>query len=264
MGTCMVRMDKAPVENQAVAMNVLGIDIGGSAVKGAPVNLATGKFLAERFRIETPERITPRRMAKAVAEIAEHFKWRGRIGIGYPGVVQGSVLKTAANLHLGFVDCDFGQRVSKATHCRVRVINDADAAGLAEMRFGAGKGKKGTVMLFTLGTGIGSAIFRHGLLFPNSELGHLPYKGRAFEKYAAASVRKARGLSWHEWGKRLDQYLAMIEVLFWPDLIILGGGVSAKNDKFFRYLKTRAPVVPARLFNGAGIVGAALHGGADA
>lgn len=243
-------------------MNVLGIDIGGSAVKGAPVDLRSGKLLGERFRVETPEMITPRRMARVVVDIAKHFEWRGPIGIGFPGVVLNGTVKTAANLHPGFVDCDLARLVGQATRSRVRVINDADAAGLAEMRFGAGKGAKGTVMLFTLGTGIGSAIFRGGVLLPNSELGHLPYKGRAIEKYAAASVRKARGLSWHEWGKRLNQTLGTMEMLFWPDLIILGGGVSARGDKFFRFLKTRAPIVPAKLLNAAGIVGAALHGGA--
>lgn len=255
-------MDNAVVENQAASMLVLGIDIGGSAVKGAPVDLATGKLLAERRRIETPEQISPRRIARIVADIAKHFTWHGPIGIGYPGVVRDGVLKTAANVDPGFIDCDLGKLVARAANCRsVRVINDADAAGLAEMRFGAGKGKKGTVMLFTLGTGIGSALFFDGVLVPNTELGHVPYKGRDYEKYAAASVRKARGLTWRAWSKRLNGYLDLMAALFWPDLIILGGGVSSKSEKFFHFLKIRVPVVPAKLHNAAGIVGAALHGG---
>lgn len=258
-----VGMDKAGVGTQAPpTMKALGIDIGGSAVKGAPVDLKTGRMLAEKFRVETPDLITPRRMAKAVAEIAAHFKWRGPIGIGFPGVVIGPVVKTAANVHPDFIDCDFAKLVREATHCPVSLINDADAAGLAEMKFGAGRRKTGTVMLFTLGTGVGSAIFRDGLLLPNTELGHFPYKGRSVEKHVAASVRKLSNLSWKEWGSRLGEYLVTMEKLFWPDLIILGGGVSSRSDKFFRYLKTRAPVVPAKFLNGAGIVGAALHGGA--
>lgn len=257
----MVRMDNAGANAKAATMNVLGIDIGGSAVKGAPVDIASGKLLAERYRVETPEKITPQRMARVVTEIAKHFEWRGPIGIGFPGVVLNGTVKTAANLHPGFIDCDLARLIGKATRSRVRVINDADAAGLAEMRFGAGKKAKGTVMLFTLGTGVGSAIFRDGVLLPNSELGHLPYKGRAIEKSVAASVRKARGLEWDEWGGRLNGFLGTMEMLFSPDLIILGGGVSAKSEKFFQYLKTRAPVVPAKLLNGAGIAGAALQGG---
>ncbi|MFT3868549.1 MAG: ROK family protein [Nibricoccus sp.] len=258
----MVRMDNAVVENQASRMHVLGIDIGGSAVKGAPVNISTGKLLAERHRIETPEKISPKHMARVVADIAKHFEWRGPIGIGFPGVVLNGVVKTAANVDHDFIDCDLGRLVAKVARCRtVKVINDADAAGVAEMHFGAGKGRKGTVMLFTLGTGVGSALFRHGVLVPNTELGHVPHKGHDYEKDVAASVRKDRGLSWHAWSKRLNGYLALMELLFSPDLIILGGGVSSKSEKFFPHLKTRAPLVAAQMHNAAGIVGAALHGG---
>lgn len=244
-------------------MQVLGIDIGGSAVKGAPVDIKTGRLLGERHRIETHEQISPRKMARAVADIAKHFEWRGPIGIGFPGVVIRGVLKTAANVHPDFIECHFDKLVAKASGCRhVSTINDADAAGLAEMRFGAGKGRKGTVLLFTLGTGVGSALFYDGILVPNTELGHVPHKGHAYEKDVAASVRKARGLSWQTWSKRLNGYLDLMEALFWPDLIILGGGISAKSEKFLHHLKTRAIIVPARLHNAAGIVGAALHGGA--
>lgn len=242
-------------------MNVLGIDIGGSAIKGAPVDIKTGKQLEEKFRIETPEPVTPAQMAKLAAEIAAHFNWTGPIGAGFPGVVQGTTIRTAANLHPRFVGADLGKLFSKATGCPVAVINDADAAGLAEVRFGAGRNKTGTVLLLTLGTGVGSAVFVEGVLYPNSELGHLPWHGHSAEKRVAASVRKERELSWAHWGGRLNDYLCILEKILWPDLIILGGGISAKSSKFFPYLKTRARVVPARFLNGAGIVGAALHGG---
>ena len=239
-------------------MNVLGIDIGGSAIKGAPVDTKTGRLLAERFRIETPEKVTPRRMGALVAELATHFKWRGPVGVGFPGVVHGGVIQTAANLHQGFVDCDVGRLFAHATGCRASVINDAAAAGFAEMTFGAGRNFGGKALMLTLGTGVGSVLFYRGAVFP-CEFGHLPFKGRDAEKYVAASVRKAKDLSWPKWGRRLDAYLGLLENALWPELIIIGGGVSAKHQKFFPYLQTRAPVVPARFLNEAGIVGAALH-----
>ena len=239
-------------------MNVLGIDIGGSALKGAPVDTTTGKLLAERHRIETPELVSPQKMATIAAEIATHFKWEGPVGLGFPGVIHGTTARTAANLHKGFVDCDIGALFRKSTRLPTWVLNDADAAGLAEMTFGAGRKKQGTVLLLTLGTGVGSALFYRGELYPNSELGHLPLRGRSAEKRVAASVRKAHDLSWEEWAERLNEYLHIVEKILWPELIILGGGVSAKSAKFFPFLKTRAPVVAARLENDAGIVGAAL------
>lgn len=240
-------------------MKVLGIDIGGSGIKGAPVDLKTGRPLAERVRVETPAPAKPAAMASAVAEIAGRFNWRGHIGVGFPGVICGSTALTAANLDQSWVGTDVGRLISRATGgCPVSVLNDADAAGIAEVKFGAGRREPGTVLLLTLGTGIGSALFYRGVLYPNSELGHLPWRGRAAEKFAAASVRKRRDLSWPEWGARLNEYVAVLEEILWPDLIILGGGVSAKYRKFFPYLKLRAKVVPAKLFNEAGIVGAAL------
>jgi polyphosphate glucokinase len=241
-------------------MKILGIDIGGSALKGAPVNTQTGTLLAERYRVETPDRLTPKEMAEKVREIAQHFKWRGPIGIGFPGVILGGVAKTSANLDKDFIDCNLEKLFHDATGCRVAVVNDADAAGMAEMKFGAGKGHTGTVLLLTLGTGVGSALFFGGVLYPNSELGHLPMHGHDAEKRVAASVRKAKDLSWSDWAQNLDKYLSILEKILWPELIILGGGVSAKSDKFFGFLKTRAPVVPAQLLNEAGIVGAALRG----
>ncbi len=239
-------------------MNVLGIDIGGSAVKGAPVNTKTGKLLGERHRIATPKKISPKELAEIVATISCHFKWKGPIGLGFPGVVHGSTPTTSANLDKKFVGCDLAKLVSQATGSRVGVVNDADAAGIAEMRFGAGRKETGTVILLTLGTGVGSALFYRGALYPNSELGHLPMKGDSAEKYMAASVKQKESLSWHKWGKRLSHYLQIVETVLEPDLIILGGGVSADSGKFFKYLKTRVPVVPAHARNEAGIVGAAL------
>jgi polyphosphate glucokinase len=238
-------------------MKVLGIDIGGSAVKGAPVETQTGLLLAERHRIETPEPVTPAKMAKLVAEIAGHFHWRGPIGIGFPGVTHGPRILTSANMHKGFIGLDGGKLFSKATGCRVALINDAAAAGLAEMTFGAGCKFGGKVLLLTLGTGVGSVLFHRGAIFP-CELGHLPFKGRDAEKIVAASVRKKKDLTWGEWSRELNSYLSLLENILWPELIILGGGVSAKHEKFFHYLKLRTQVVPARFLNQAGIVGAAL------
>jgi polyphosphate glucokinase len=239
---------------------ILGIDIGGSAVKGAPVETRTGLLLAERQRIETPEVVTPANMAKLVAEVAGHFHWRGPIGIGFPGVIQGSRILTAANLHQGFIGIDGGKLFTKATGCSVALINDAAAAGLAEMTFGAGRNFGGKALLLTLGTGVGSVLFHLGEIFP-CELGHLPFKGKDAEKMVAASVRKKKNLTWSEWGRELNGYLSLLEKILWPELIILGGGVSAKQEKFFRYLNLRTKVVPAEFLNQAGIVGAALWAG---
>ena len=241
-------------------MKILGIDIGGSAVKGALVDTRTGKLLGERFRVETPKKATPREMAEIIADIARHFKWSGPVGVGFPGVIQGAFIRTSANLHKDFIDCDFVKLVTKTAKLRARLVNDADAAGIAEMRFGAGKAGKGLVLMLTLGTGIGSAMFWHGVLQPNSEFGHLPIRGKSAEKFVAASARRERDLSWKEWGAELGDYVRTLEKLLWPDMIIIGGGVSARSHKFFKYLKTRAQLVPAKFLNEAGIVGAALWG----
>ncbi len=240
-------------------MKALGIDIGGSALKGAPVDTKTGRLLAERFRIATPDKITPAQMARAITQMVAHFDWRGPIGVGFPGVIQGSRIRTAANLHPKFVDCDGGKLFARAAGGPVALINDAAAAALAEMRFGAGRGFQGKVLLLTLGTGVGSALAHEGVVVP-CEFGHLPWKGRAAEKHVASSVREKKDLSWEKWGGRLADYLAVLETMLWPERIIIGGGVSAKHQKFFPYLKTRAELMPAQFFNEAGIVGAALHG----
>lgn len=240
-------------------MNVLGIDIGGSAVKGAPVNTHTGELLQERHRIETPDKLRPRHLAEAIRAIADHFAWEGPIGVGFPGVVHGSRVLTAANLHPDFVGCDAGALFAKVTGCRVAVTNDATAAAMAEMKFGAGRDFAGKVLILTLGTGVGSAIAFQGVVVP-CELGHLPWKGHSAEKRVAASAREKHDLDWDVWGKRLNDYIAVLERILWPERIIIGGGVSAKHRKFFKYIKTRARLVPAEFFNQSGIVGAALWG----
>lgn len=239
-------------------MNVLGIDIGGSAIKGAPVDTRTGRLLAERWRIETPKPLTPLAMSRAVAEIAEQFRWRGRIGIGFPGVVQKTRTVSAPNLHAKFTGCDTGALFAGAVAGSVALVNDADAAGLAEIRFGAGRGVRGTVLLLTLGTGVGSALFHDGVLYPNTEFGHLPIRGRSAERYVSTAARKRRGLTWEDWATELGAYVQTLERLLSPELIIIGGGASAKNEKFFHHMKSRARIVPAAFHNQAGIVGAAL------
>ncbi len=238
-------------------MRVLGIDIGGSSIKGAPVETGTGRLLAGRFKIETPLLLSPAEMADAAGMIAAHFRWRGPVGIGFPGVIHGSTVLTAANLDKKFVGCDGIKLFSKAIGRPVALTNDAAAAGLAEMTFGAGRNFDGKVLLLTLGTGVGSVLFFRGALYP-CELGHLNMDGRDAERRVAASVKNRKDLSWRSWGKRLGRYIAMLEQLLWPELIIIGGGVSAKHAKFFKYVKPRARMVPAEFLNEAGIVGAAL------
>ncbi len=238
-------------------MKALGIDIGGSAVKGAPVDTRTGRLLAERIRIASPKQLSPTQMSRTIAKIAAEFDWCGPIGVGFPGVVHGGKILTAANLHPKFVGCDAAKLFAKATRDRVALLNDAAAAGLAEMKFGAGRGFAGKTLLLTLGTGVGSVIAYRGVVVP-CELGHLPHGGRDYEETVAASARDREELSWKKWAHRLNNYLAVLECVLWPELIIIGGGVSAKHDKFFPFLKTRARLVPAKFFNEAGIVGAAL------
>ena len=240
-------------------MKALGIDIGGSALKGAPVDTRTGKLLAERHRIATPKALSPAQMARAVAEMARHFKWRGPIGIGFPGViVDNRRMMSAANVDKRFVGVDGAKLFGKATGCRVAMINDAAAAALAEMRFGVGEGFNGKALLLTLGTGLGSALAYQGVVVP-LELGHLPWKNvKSAEKLVAASAREDEDLSWKEWGGRLREFIGALERALVPELIIVGGGVSAKHEKFFKFIKPKARMVPAEFFNQAGIVGAAL------
>ena len=239
-------------------MNALGIDVGGSGVKGAIVDLRTGEFVGERHRIATPEPATTKALTRVAGRLVEHFEWKGPVGCGMPGPVKGGVLMTAVNLHPSWVGAKAEELYSHACDLPVRVVNDADAAGVAEIKFGAGKGKKGVVVVLTLGTGIGSAVFVDGVLVPNTEFGQMEVRGKRGERRAAARVKEDKGLSWEEWAERLNEYLASLEALLWPDLLILGGGVSKRAKKFIPLLSTRAPVVPARLENRAGIVGAAL------
>ncbi len=239
-------------------MQILGIDIGGTGIKGAPVDTETGKLLAPRFRIPTPSPSKPKAVAKVVVEIARHFDCQTPIGCGFPGVMRQGVALTAANIHHSWIETNVADLFSRETGCPVRVINDADAAGLAEMTFGAGKGRSGTVLVLTLGTGIGSALFTGGRLLPNSEFGHLQIRGKDAEQRASDAVRKLEGLTWKQWSKRLDEYLDTMQVLFWPDLIVLGGGAVKYYARFAPRLTVRAEVVPALLGNDAGMVGAAL------
>jgi polyphosphate glucokinase len=239
-------------------MKVLGIDIGGSAFKGAPVDLKTGRLLAERHRVEIDSPCPTAQGLAAAREIARHFKWQGPVGIGFPSIILGDRTGAVGNLGRNWEHKDVAALFSRATGGRARLFNDADAAGLAEMKFGAGKGCRGSVLMLTFGTGIGSALFYRGQLMPNIEFGHIPWKGKPIEHYASAAVKKRRGLSWREWAQRVNVFLAVAERLCSPELIIVGGGVSKKSDKWFKYLKAKARIVPAKMHNDAGIVGAAL------
>ncbi|HXF60348.1 MAG TPA: ROK family protein [Caldilineaceae bacterium] len=239
-------------------MEVLGIDIGGSGIKGAPVNLSTGELRVKRHRIPTPDESTPENVAEVVAELARYFHWQGPIGCTFPAIVRHGVVYTAANVHQSWIETDAATLFSQATGCPVCVINDADAAGLAEMSLGAGRGRRGVVIMLTFGTGIGSAIFVDGHLLPNTEFGHLPIRGKDAEHRASAKVRDEEDLSWSQWAERVNEFLAAMEFFFSPDLFIIGGGVSKKQHKFMHHLKARAEIVPAQLLNEAGIIGAAM------
>ena len=239
-------------------MQILGIDVGGSGIKGAPVDIQTGKLLAERIRIKTPPGADPQPVADVVAEIAASFKWKKPIGIGFPAPIRAGVAMMAANVSEKWIGTNADELFTKTTGCPSTTINDADAAGLAEMEFGAGKGQPGTVIMITLGTGIGTAIFHRGKLLPNTEFGHLKMKNRDAEHRASDAVRQREELSWKKYAKRLTKYLAEMEKLFWPDLFIVGGGISKNAEKYIPLLDIDTPVVPAQFLNEAGIVGAAL------
>ncbi len=242
-------------------MQVLGVDVGGSAIKAALVDIESGTIQGASVEIPTPRPATPRAVAGEVAELVSALDWQGRVGIGFPAVIRGGVVSTAANIDSSWIGINAVELFGNAIPGECVVLNDADAAGLAEMRFGAGQEQDETVLVLTLGTGIGSALFHRQHLFPNLELGSLPLKGGSAEKYAAASVRMQEDLSWQEWGGRLSLFLGLVERLLSPEMIIIGGGVSQRSDDFFSYLQTRARLVPAHLRNNAGIVGAACHAG---
>jgi polyphosphate glucokinase len=239
-------------------MEILGIDIGGSGIKGAPVNIENGGLVKERHKIETPQPATPEAVAGVVDQLVHHFNYSGPIGCTFPAVVQHGVTLTAANVDKSWIGANAETLFRETTGQPVCVLNDADAAGVAEVAFGAGKGRKGVVVMLTFGTGIGSAIFTDGHLLPNTEFGHVKVRGKDAEHRAAARIRDEKDLSWKEWGGLVNEFLQYMEVLFSPDLFIIGGGISRKFDKFQPYLNVRAQVTPAVLGNDAGIVGAAM------
>ncbi len=238
--------------------DVLGIDIGGTGIKAAPVDVTTGKLTKDRVKLATPHPPEPDAVAKVITDLVGQFSWTGKVGITFPGVVSRGTIRTAHNLDPGWVGVSATEFLGKAAGLEVVVLNDADAAGIAEMKFGAGQGKGGTVLLLTLGTGIGSALFYEGVLIPNTEFGHIEIHGEDAEKRASEHAREEGDLSWSKWAGRVDAYLDKMEELLSPDLIIIGGGISKKSDKFLPRLSLRAPIVPATLLNDAGIVGAAM------
>lgn len=241
-------------------MHILGVDIGGSGIKGAVVDTLTGQLITERHRIETPQPATPEAVAAVLAQLVLHFNWTGPVGCGFPAAIQHGVARTAANIAKSFIGTNIDQLFSNATNCACYNVNDADAAGMAELHFGEGAGQAGVVLMITIGTGLGTALFSDGNLLPNTELGHLYLEnGLEAERYASDSARKIEDLGWKSWGRRFNEYLITMENLFWPDLIILGGGASKKFAKFSEQLTVKAEVKPAAFLNQAGIVGAALY-----
>ena len=239
-------------------MHILGIDVGGSGIKGAPVDTETGQLLAERIRIKTPKNGEPEPIAEVVNQIAQSFNWKAPIGIGFPAPIKGGVAMMAANVSEKWVGTNADALFTKITGCDCTMINDADAAGVAEMSFGAGRGNYGTVIMITLGTGIGTAIFQRGQLLPNTEFGHLEIDGEDAEFRASDAARQRDDLSWKKYAKRLNKFLGTMERLFWPNLFIIGGGISKESEKFLPLLTIDTHIVPAQLLNEAGIVGAAL------
>ncbi len=239
-------------------MTVLGIDIGGTGIKGAPVDVEKGELLSERFRVLTPQPATVDDVAECVAQIVKHFSWKGRIGCGFPSAIKHGMIMTAANIDDSWIGVNAKTVFELHTGCKAHIINDADAAGWAEIHFGAGRGVQGVVICVTVGTGIGTAIFSNGVLLPNTELGHLMVRGKEAEHRASDRVRREKELSWKKWAKRFNEYLTYLEKLFWPDMIIIGGGLSKDFVKFASHLTIQAPVVAAEMLNEAGIIGAAL------
>lgn len=247
-------------------MRILGVDVGGSGIKGAIVDSVSGQMLTERHRIPTPQPATPQAVAETINELVEHFSWKGPIGCGFPAAIQHGVAKTAANVDNSFIETNIEGLFSEVTGLDVYCVNDADAAGMAEFKFGHGAHfedkniKDGTVIFVAVGTGLGTAIFTHGQLLPNTELGHIYLdNGVEAEVFAADSARKRDELKWKQWGPRFNQYLKTMEALLWPDLFILGGGASKKLEKFEKHLDLNTPVVAASLLNEAGIIGAAVY-----
>ena len=240
-------------------MPILGIDVGGTGIKAALVDTSTGTLLSEKVRIATPKPATPKAIAQSLKNLTERFAYKGLLGVGFPAAIQHGIARTAANIDKSFIGQPIAAYFAEQTGCPTWVANDADVAGLAEMRFGAGKNQQGVVLTVTIGTGLGTALFIDGHLLPNTELGHIFLdNGVEAELYASEAVRVSKHLKWREWGERFSRYLVTMEKLLWPDLIILGGGVSRQLERFRPSLETRAPVVAAHFLNQAGLIGAAL------
>ncbi len=249
--------DKKQMTRKQNIMEILGIDIGGSGIKGAMVDVTVGQLTTERHRIETPQPATPEAVTDVVREVVRHFDWRGPIGCAFPAIIKHGTAYSAANIDKSWVGTNAQAMLEDKTGCPVLVVNDADAAGMAEMRFGVAQGHRGIVIILTVGTGIGSAIFNDGVLLPNSELGHLEIRGKKAENRASDRIRKDKDWSWQKWAKKFNEYLNHLEFLFSPDLFVIGGGTSKKFDKFAQHLDLSTEVVPAQLLNEAGIIGAA-------
>ncbi|MCQ1946600.1 MULTISPECIES: polyphosphate--glucose phosphotransferase [unclassified Arthrobacter] len=245
---------------------VIGIDIGGTGIKGGIVDLSKGKLIGDRFRIPTPQPATPEAVAGVVSQIVEELSSRPGgpgpdvpVGVTFPAIIQHGIARSAANVDKSWIDTDVDTLLTKALGRDVQVMNDADAAGLAEARYGAGREVDGTVLVITLGTGIGSALIYKGMLVPNAELGHLEIDGHDAETKASASARERDGIGWEEYAQRLQRYFSHVEFLFSPDLFVIGGGISKRSEDFLPMLELRTPMVTANLKNNAGIVGAALQ-----
>jgi polyphosphate glucokinase len=240
-------------------MEILGIDIGGTGIKGAIVNVDTGELVSERHRIPTPKGARPEAVSNTIKELIDHFRWKGKVGCGFPAIVSNGKARSASNIDKSWIGVQVDDLFQEKTGLKFSIANDADAAGMAEITFGEGKHLKGVVLLITIGTGVGSGLFTDGRLVPNTELGLVPYKDyKRFELFVADSARKRDALSFSKWGKRFDKFLQFIEQTFSPDLIILGGGISKKMKKFQDRITVETKVVPAKFENNAGIVGAAL------
>lgn len=240
---------------------ILGIDVGASGIKGALVDVNAGKLISERRRIPTPKPATAELVANTIKELVQHFNWKGKIGVGFPAIIKDGIALSAANIDDSWIGTDAQQLISETTACKVATVNDADAAGLAEVQFGKGKNQDGTVILITIGSGLGSATFINGHLVPNTEFGHLFLKNdpKVAEHTCSNNAKKREDLSWSEWAKRFNKYLLHLERLFSPNLFILGGGASKKFEKYKDLITTKIPTVPAEMLNNAGIIGAAVY-----
>lgn len=241
---------------------LLGIDIGGTHIKGAPVDLKSGRLVTERFRVPTPKPATQDAVMDAVAQIVKHFSWKGPIGCTFPGVVRRNEILTAPHLHNSWIGVSASEVMQKRLGQPVTVLNDADAAALAESRFGAGKGEQGTILMVTVGTGLGTGLVYRGVVIPNTELGHIEVNGKDAESRASNAARENKNMRWKKWARHLSDYLQRLEDLINPELLIIGGGVAEDAERFFPHLRTRTRTVAARLGNSAGIVGAAIAAGA--